>query len=487
MKPLGNQRVYLRSNAAAIVALVVAVLVSAAGIAAAEPGGHAANGALISRQKTKKLPKNSVGTPQLKKNAVNGSKVKDHSLTGADIDPATLGTVPSAANSDTVDGRHAADFLAAGQSAGGALAGAYPNPQLNLSGGPCADGRALTDVSSSGALTCGPGIYVDSSNNVAAVPEPWPNLNPIFAGANAAFGDLALFGNTTGVGDAAFGAFALAGNTIGYGNSAFGQGTMKRNVDGYQNAAFGAEALGSNGSGHDNSAFGHNSLPSNTTGVGNSALGSNALEQSVDGSNNTAVGEHALWQLATGANDLAIGAGAGASMTGGSDNVYIANGGVDGESHAIRIGNDGSNNKAFLAGVAGSNLGANPAVVVNGEGRLGVETSSRRFKTEIRSIGGAAHRLMALRPVSFRYKPGDVHGPRPVQYGLLAEQVAKVYPNLVVRGRAGRPYTVLYQELPSMLLAQVQRQQHRIDRQQIQIERLARRVRGLEEASRPHR
>jgi len=497
---------FIRRNSAAAAVVAIAVFVTAYGVASAEPGGGGGVAtAPAQASKAKPLPKNSVGTKQLKANAVNGSKVANHSLTGTDIDSSTLGPVPNAQSADTLDGRHASDFLGAnasafnaerlgglspgsflllGAGAGGALSGSYPSPTLNVSGGPCANGRALTNVSPTAALTCGPGVYFDQTNNLATVPNPWPNL-AAGAGANAALGDEALVADTEGFANSAFGAFALRANTTGHGNSAFGQGAMKMNVTGYQNSAFGGEALGSNTSGHDNSAFGP-TMGSNTTGSGNTAVGVSALEQNTTGDNNVAIGQHAIWQNTTGSENVAIGSGAGAPLVSGSHNVYLGsdNIGAAGESNTIRIGTPGTQSAAYLAGVAGTNLGAQPQVVVNGEGRLGVETSSRRFKSDIRPIAEALNRLMDLRPVSFRYRRADVHGPDRVQFGLLAEQVAHVYPNLVARDGAGRPYTVLYQELPSLLLGQVQRQQRAIhalsaenDRQQAQIEWLMRKIR----------
>jgi hypothetical protein len=134
-----------------------------------------------------------------------------------------------------------------------------------------------------------------------------------------------------------------------------------------------------------------------------------------------------------------------------------------------------------MAGISGVNVGAQPAVLVNSSGQLGVNTSSRRFKTDIHPIGANSDPLMKLRPVSFHYKAADVTGKNPLEYGLLAEQVAKVYPNLVA-SRHGRPFTVLYQELPALLLAKVQQQQReiralsarnaRIDHLQAQVDRL---------------
>jgi hypothetical protein len=202
----------------------------------------------------------------------------------------------------------------------------------------------------------------------------------------------------------------------------------------------------------------------NTIGSGNAAFGDQALAGNTSGETNVAIGYHAGSELTTGNGNIDIGA-----------NVS----GPPGEANTMRIGNQGTQNATYLAGVSGSNIGANPSVVVNGEGRLGVEVSSRRFKADIHPLGSQLRRLMQLRPVSFRYRRGDVQGPNRVQFGLLAEQVAKVYPNLVARAPDGRPYTVLYQELPALLLGQVQRQQARIERQRNQIRTLRTSLRGV--------
>lgn len=464
-----TSRYLIRDRALVAIAIAVAMAVTAFGAASAATS-------------TQRLPKNSVGAKQLKRSSVNGSKVADGSLTGADIAVSTLGTVPSAVNADTLDGKHAADLLGPSSPsgpAGGALAGSYPSPTLNVSGGPCANGQALANVSPFGLLTCRPGIYSDASNNVAATPLPWPHLNPSLAGANAAFGDRALEANTSGGSNSAFGFAALLSNIEGGGNSAFGQGTLKVVTSGDNNSAFGSETLGST-IGDNNSAFGSEALSHDTAGNANSALGAYALQENTTGSGNVAVGQHAIWQNTTGSENVAIGPGAGAPLVTGSNNVYLAsdNVGTAAESNTIRIGSPATQSAAFLAGVSGTNLGAQPQVVVNGEGRLGVNASSRRFKTDIRPLKSELDRLMELRPISFRYRHGDVRGPNPVQYGLLAEQVAKIYPNLVARGGDGRPYTVLYQELPALLLGQVQRQQRQIAQLRERLDRLARLVDG---------
>ena len=311
--------------------------------------------------------------------------------------------------------------------AGGALTGSYPNPTLNVSGGPCANGQALAGVSSLAALTCKLGVYGDASNNVAVSPTPFPGLTT--GTSNSALGVTALSADTSGSFNSALGFNALQSNTTGFGNLAAGQSALAHNTSGSANSADGVDALFANTSGSDNAAVGENSLKANTSGSNNAALGP----------------------------------GAGQNLTTGSNNIDIANDGLAAEANTIRIGAQGTQTAAFLAGVSGTNLGAVPGVVVSATGQLGVNASSRRFKTDIHPIGSALDRLMALQPVSFRYKRGDVRGPNPLEYGLLAEQVAKVYPNLVARGPDGRPYTVLYQELPTLLLAQVQQQQRQIN------------------------
>jgi hypothetical protein len=245
---------------------------------------------------------------------------------------------------------------------------------------------------------------------------------------------------------------------------------MPKNTSGSNDTAVGLGALDKGTSPHDDSAFGNSALFNDSTGGGNNALSENALASNASGVFNTGVGLNALLSMTGGSEDIALGHGAGNGLTGSeSSNIDIGNAGTAGESNVIRIGTQGTSggqqNKAFIAGVSGATVGGtNAAVIVDSNGQLGTVSSSRRFKQDIRALDPATlNPLMSLRPVSFYYKPQYVHGQaNTLQYGLIAEEVAKVYPNLVVRGRDGKPFTVAYQELPVLLLARVQRQQRQI-------------------------
>ena len=333
--------------------------------------------------------------------------------------------------------------------AAGALAGSYPNPSLNVSGGPCANGQALTDVSSLAALTCKPGVYSDANSNVAAGPTPFPALS-------------------TGTNNSTVGKDALAADTTGGGNSALGNLALQTNSTGGDNSAFGQGALEANTTAGLNSAFGHSALVHTTIGASNTAIGNGAMGFNSTGSNNSAVGQFALLNNTSGGTNTALGANAGMSLTTGNNNIDINNSGVAGESATTRIGTQGTQTKAFMAGISGVTTGGTAApVLVDANGQLGTTSSSRRFKRDIAPLGGGRlSPLMRLKPVSFRYRSGHSG----LQFGLIAEQVAKVYPNLVVHDPQGRPSAVAYQELPALLLAKVEQQQRQIRSQQAQID-----------------
>jgi hypothetical protein len=284
--------------------------------------------------------------------------------------------------------------------------------------------------------------------------------------SNTSGGNQALNSNTTGQGNEAIGQATLFSNTTGESNNAFGLNALFSNVDGAQNAAFGTRALFSNTNGGANSAFGHETLRLNTTGTYNSAVGWQALEVNTDGRANTAMGAFALTSVNNlGGNNIGIGYCSGCDLTGGSNNIDIGNIGLAGESNTIRIGTGqfGSGTpvccqtQTYIAGIDGANV-VGSAVMVDANGQLGVVSSSRRYKTDVQPMGDVSARLYQLRPVTFHYKAADARGEHPLQFGLVAEEVSEVLPELVVRNKDGQPESVAYHLLPAMLLSELQKQ-----------------------------
>jgi hypothetical protein len=275
---------------------------------------------------------------------------------------------------------------------------------------------------------------------------------------NTASGSGALFYNTNGYNNTASGFYALLSNTTGYNNTAAGSYALQSNTTGDYNTAAGFYALFSNANGNYNNASGYYSLHSNTSGSQNSASGVQALYGNKTGNFNTASGTDALFSNTTGSTNIAEGYKAGYNLTTGSNNIDIGNFGAAAESSTIRIGTTSTQTKIFIAGIYGTSV-TGSAVAVSSTGQLGVTVSSERFKTAIVPMGSDTARLEQLRPVSFRLK-SDAKGTR--QYGLIAEEVAKVYPELVLRDEKGRIDGVRYDELAPMLLNEVQHQQQKI-------------------------
>jgi Chaperone of endosialidase len=276
-----------------------------------------------------------------------------------------------------------------------------------------------------------------------------------------------LAGNTTMTGgeNTASGQAALSENTTGDSNTATGAGSLKRNLAGDSNTAVGADALASNTNGFSNTAIGSAALRENTTGVFNTAIGESALMSNTNATANTAVGAHALENVTTGVSNTAVGRLAGGNLTTGSGNIYLGGSllGVAGESSTLRIG--ASMDRAFIDGIHGVTTGVNNAipVLVDSLGQLGTVNSSRRFKEDIHDMTDASSRLLRLRPVTFRYKQAYADGSKPQQYGLVAEEVAEVFPELAVRDADGQVETVHYETLNVLLLNELQKQQRRIE------------------------
>jgi len=271
---------------------------------------------------------------------------------------------------------------------------------------------------------------------------------------NTASGYQALYANTTGDGNTADGFSALAANTTGNYNSAFGYQAFATNTTGSYTTAVGSYALGANTTGGYDTAFGAYSLPANTSGTGNTAFGYAALRSTTTGNSNIGFGYQALYLDAAGSNNIAMGYQAAYFVTG-SNTIEIGTEGAPGDNDVTRIGTPGTQKAAYVAGISGAQV-TGSAVYVTSSGQLGVLASSERYKTAIAPIGTNTEKLQELRPVSFHLKT-DPKGT--VQYGLIAEEVNNVYPELVIRDDKGKIQGVRYDELAPMLLNEVQKQQ----------------------------
>jgi uncharacterized coiled-coil protein SlyX len=210
---------------------------------------------------------------------------------------------------------------------------------------------------------------------------------------------------------------------------------------------------------------------SNTTGNNNTATGFSALSKNITGSNNTASGFNALLGNTGGDNNIAIGVSAGINLTNGSDNIDIGNAGVAGESRHIRIGTNGTQAKTLIAGIAGVPVPGGIGVIVGNSGQLGTVVSSERFKDAIKPMDKASEAILALQPVTFRYKH-ELDPDGMPQFGLVAEQVEKVDPDLVARDEQGKPYSVRYEAVNAMLLNEFLKEHRKVEEQQATITEL---------------
>jgi len=275
---------------------------------------------------------------------------------------------------------------------------------------------------------------------------------------NTANGFRALFDNTYGSNNTASGSYSLRANTTGSNNTAIGVSSLEYNTTGNGNIATGGFALNANTTGSGNTVSGYGAMFQNTTGNNNIGVGGFVLQFNTTGNNNSAVGYEALYKNTTGNNNIALGNGAGFNLTTGSNNIAIGNRATATDSNIIRIGTQGTQTRTFIAGIRSATVTGGQTVVVNALGQLGVVSSSRRYKQDIQPMGNASNPLMQLRPVTFRYKQAEADGSKPVQYGLIAEEVEQVMPGLVVYNKDGSPESVAYHLLPSLLLNEYQKQ-----------------------------
>src|SRR5439155_971733 len=230
----------------------------------------------------------------------------------------------------------------------------------------------------------------------------------------------------------------------------------------YNNTVLGDDALLNNFTGGSNVAIGFNALYSNTIGHLNTATGFDALYSNINGYANTANGASALYSNTTGNNNIALGVSAGFNLTTGNNNIYIGNAGNNGEHNKIRIGTQEIQKATFIAGISGVTVPDGVGVVVGADGKLGTVVSSTRFKDEIKPMDKASEAILALKPVTFRYKQElDPNGIP--QFGLVAEQVEKVNPDLVARDADGKPYTVRYDAVNAMLLNEFLKEHRKVE------------------------
>ena len=266
---------------------------------------------------------------------------------------------------------------------------------------------------------------------------------------NTANGSGALYSNRTGDDNTAVGFQALYGNTIACCNTAIGSGALESNAGSF-NTAIGLVALNDN-TGNENTAIGDEALFRNKDGANNTATGSFALSSNTHGNFNTATGLAALGHNTTGSSNIALGSQAGNNLETGSFNIYIGNiGGGPGESNTIRLG-DTNQTATFIAGISGATVPLGVGVIVGTGGKLGTVVSSARFKDEIKPMAKASEAIHSLQPVIFRYKEQLDPDGIP-QFGLVAEEVEKVVPDLVARDEQGKPYSVRYEAVNAMLL-----------------------------------
>jgi hypothetical protein len=268
----------------------------------------------------------------------------------------------------------------------------------------------------------------------------------------------------------------------GYENSAFGARALQNLTYGYANTAIGSSALQADVWGRFNTAVGDKSALANATGSSNTALGYGALSASVAADANTAIGTNALISASATCCTVALGAGAGGNLVLGSNNIYIGAPGLPNESNSMYLGEVGRQTKTVIAGVRGTTTGNADAVAVmiDSAGQLGTVNSSRRYKEDIQDMGDASSGLMKLRPVTFRYTQAYANGAKPIDFGLIAEEVEQVYPDLVAHLANGDVETVQYHKINAMLLNEVQKQHAELQRQRQEIKDLMTRLEALE-------
>jgi trimeric autotransporter adhesin len=319
-------------------------------------------------------------------------------------------------------------------------------------------------------------------NAQAVVPPP----DGHYANQNTAEGKDALFSLTTGFENTAVGAQALYSLTTGAVNTALGFQALYNGITASGNTVVGDQALFSNIAGTRNVAVGATALQALTSGEMNTAVGNLTLEFGESVNFNTALGRRALSRT-QGDQNTGLGFFSGSNLNGGTNNIYIGNAGpvpIGPESNTIRIGTQTAtvvtigveshpmpaHTATFIAGISGVAV-MGPAVHVSRSGQLGAVASSRRFKDDIKPMDKASEAILALEPVSFRYKR-EIDPDRTPQFGLVAEEVEKVNPDLVARDPDGKAFTVRYDAVNAMLLNEFLKEHRKVQEQEATIAEL---------------
>jgi len=341
-----------------------------------------------------------------------------------------------------------------------------PPPDGGYPGANTAEGQNALFGLTTGGYNTAVG-YISLSSNVSGSYNTGVGAGTLAFNAsnqNTATGAGALLSNATGFRNTATGAFALLHNNAAD-NTATGNAALFANTTGSGNTATGNFALVNNDTGSNNTAIGAAALASDTTGFSNTAVGANALSSDTTAVANTAIGAGALANNTTGdGSNIALGAGAGINVTTGDHVICIGANGLDGVSNSCYIGQ--------IFGVA-SNGGS--AVYINPYGQLGTSPSSGRFKEEIKPMDRTSEALFTLKPVTFRYKKEvDPHGIP--QFGLVAEDVEKVNPDLVVRDKEGKPYSVRYDAVNAMLLNEFLKEHRKVEKLEAALEAVNKRL-----------
>jgi hypothetical protein len=278
----------------------------------------------------------------------------------------------------------------------------------------------------------------------------------------------ALFNNATANNNTAIGRAALFNNTTGSDATAIGSSALQSNTTGHENTAIGRSALFNNTTAFNNTALGAAALFNNTTGECNTAMGFGALRDNTTSDYNTAIGFAALFRNTTGTNNTVLGSGSGYSVTT-AHNVICIGADVTGAN---------VNNSCYIGSIFGQTSSGGVGVFINNTGKLGTMTSSRRFKEEIKAMDEASEKLYALRPVTFRYKK-EIDPAGSSQFGLVAEDVQTVDPDLVVRDKEGKPYSVRYDQVNAMLLNEFLKAHRTVQEQGATIAELKKQIQAL--------